>query len=117
MVLLQKGGIAYKTVGWTCVALFILVWTLWTCVLTGTVFLLYPAMLLFLGGKEAQRICVHIADFFWGNLVTTMEVYCNGKVKISGDPLPLRENVIAIANHRWFIDWLMVFSVAIRLGR
>jgi len=58
-----------------------------------------------------------IADTFWIHLCWTIEFWGRCKVKISGDRIPERETVIIMANHRWFLDWLMFFLVAARKGR
>jgi len=75
--------------------------------------ILYP-----LGGSVlCQKGTTKQADWFWDYLTRFVEHWGRWNFKFSGERLPERETVIAIANHQWVLDWLMIFSLASRKGR
>jgi len=68
------------------------------------------------GRRECARIATLVADWYWHYLTAFIEVWGRWKIVFSGDRLPVNEDAIIIANHRWFLDWLMIFQLAIRKG-
>jgi 1-acyl-sn-glycerol-3-phosphate acyltransferase len=77
--------------------------------------ILFPVFSLF-GRRAFQKAASQIAHTYWSFMVKNVEIYGRKEVAISGDPIPLRETAIIIANHRWGLDWLMIFSLAARKG-
>jgi len=94
-----------------------LFWIFWAFLLCCTSCALYPFVYPFGGRKACAKIIQNLADFYWGVLTRWVEHWGRVKVEIAGDKLPVRENVFIVANHRWLIDWLMIFCLAVRKGR
>jgi len=74
---------------------------------------LYP-----IGGRTlCVKRTMQVADFYWDYLIRMIESWGRWQMELSGDKLPPHENAFVIANHRWIVDWSMIFCVAARKGR
>jgi len=74
---------------------------------------LYP-----IGGRTlCVKRTMQTADIYWDYLIRMIEGWGRWQMVLSGDKLPPHENAFVIANHRWIVDWSMIFCVAARKGR
>lgn len=69
------------------------------------------------GGRWFARIIDETCNWYWGQLVSTLEGFGGISFRFTGDKVPLRENALVIANHNCYLDWLILFSLAKRKGR
>jgi len=58
-----------------------------------------------------------VAHGCWTWLVWAYEEWGGIEYHWYGDDLPVRENSVVIANHKFFLDWTTVFALACRKGR
>ena len=58
-----------------------------------------------------------IAHAYYFMFPCAMELWGQVHPIYSGDDIPMRENAIVISNHRNYLDWLVIFSLAERRGR
>jgi len=79
--------------------------------------ILFPILVAIGGRRLFSKSANLVAHFFWKYMVTGFEVWGGRKVVISGDFIPMRETAIVISNHRWGLDWLMIFTISARKGR
>jgi len=69
-------------------------------------------------GTRIRIICInYFIGMYWIHLTSFIENYSGIKFTYYGENVPLRESAIVVTNHTSFIDWLMVFPLALRKGR
>jgi len=94
-----------------------LFWLVFSGVMTMLLVIFYPLLYPFGGRSFCQKIASYFAEVVWVPLVRFVEHWGRWEIRFSGDQIPDRETVIAISNHRWLLDWLMIFTLSIRKGR
>jgi len=110
----EKLNIFQTIIGGSIFGLFWLLFaTLLVTILVGT----FPIITLIKGRRYWQKLALEAANWYWGLMTYSVEVLGKTEFKFSGDDIPVRETAIIIVNHRWYLDWLMLFSFATRKGR
>ena len=74
-------------------------------------FLLYP-----FSGKLFRNLNVALAGSWWGGCEWLLRKAGGVDVKVTGDELPIEENVILISNHQGWGDIPMLFKLAPKKG-
>jgi len=97
--------------------LFAAWWLFAAAILVFSVVVIFPILLAIGGRRTFQKVASAIAHFYWTYMLKNLEIWGRWEVEISGDAIPMRESAFIIANHRWGLDWLMIFTVAARKGR
>lgn len=62
--------------------------------------------------RAFRRLNRELADAWWGHCVTLSRLLNRARVVVTGDPVPMRENAVVVANHQQMPDitFLMMFA-------
>jgi len=62
--------------------------------------------------RAFRRLNRELADAWWGQCVTLSRWLNNARIIVTGDPVPMRENAVVLANHQQMPDitFLMMFA-------
>lgn len=106
----------YKLVTFPLAVLVLIFWALYAllyCLSMAVAGLFLPCI----GAKRVQIFSNYSVHYFWVQLTLFIEKFAGILFHFSGDQVKMRESAIVIANHQSFVDWLMIFPYAMRMGR
>ena len=85
---------------------------------TSTVTMLVPTIILLrpLSPNLYARVTSNIFACWWTSCLFITERLNNVGVRVTGDPLPLHVPLLIMSNHKCNLDWMFLWSAAIRTG-
>eukprot|EP00999_Lentomonas_sp_LEN2_P000064 NODE_1063_length_1029_cov_13.004435_g1018_i0.p1 GENE.NODE_1063_length_1029_cov_13.004435_g1018_i0~~NODE_1063_length_1029_cov_13.004435_g1018_i0.p1 ORF type:complete len:326 (-),score=26.93 NODE_1063_length_1029_cov_13.004435_g1018_i0:3-980(-) len=98
-------------------SLFLIWFFLGPILIGGCPVVLFPTLALLYGWRQCYVVADHLGNWMWKFLVWFIEVWGRHEVRFSGDDPPMHETVLILANHRFWLDFVVVFGLAGRKGR
>eukprot|EP01100_Stratorugosa_tubuloviscum_P014464 TRINITY_DN7755_c0_g1_i1.p1 TRINITY_DN7755_c0_g1~~TRINITY_DN7755_c0_g1_i1.p1 ORF type:complete len:317 (+),score=101.59 TRINITY_DN7755_c0_g1_i1:43-993(+) len=79
-------------------------------------FIIFPIFGL-INRRFYSNLMSKFAFLVWAYYVWLIERVSGASVRFTGQQIPYGESAIVIGNHTWYLDWVILFSLAIRKGR